>query len=257
MGDDPASDPRLTYDEVELVLRRATELQHGEPKGEGSFTLAEVERLGEEIGLSGDAVRSALVHVRSGAIVTSSDHRPTLWDRLMGPELVVIERRVKGPRAEVWERINTFMREQLLVVRRNFGERVLFGPTQSMMSQFRRALDLGNRYSLRGAEEIEVAVVPRPAPDPDVEVIVVARFPEARRKEIRGGLIKAGVLVGLGAVGAAVLAPLAVVGAYAAAGGAAGLGGVTLSSSVRRYRTQVESVRVSLERLLDALEHER
>lgn len=257
MGEDSSSDRRLTYDEVELVLRRATELQHGEPSGEGSFTLAEVERLGEEIGLSGDAVRAALVHVRSGAIVPANDRRPSLSDRWVGPEQVVIERRVRGPGAEVWERINTFMREQLLVVQRNFGERVLFGPTQGMMSQFRRALDLGNRYSLRGAEQIEVAVVPRPGPDQDVEVIVVARFPEARRKELRGGLIGAGVFVGLGAVGAVVLAPLAMVGAAAAAAGGVGLGGVTLSASVRSYRKQVESVRVALERLLDALEHER
>lgn len=256
MGDPSSPDQRLTYDEVDLVLRRATELQHGEPTGEGSFTLAEVERLGEEIGLQPDAVRAALVHVRSGAVAPLADSRPRWSDRFMGPEQVVIQRRVRGPRSEVWERINAFMREQLLVVRRNFGERVLFGPTESMMSQVRRALDLGNRYSLRGAEQIEVAVVPRPSSD-DVEVIVVARFPEARQKEIRGALVGAGLFVGAGAVGAVVLAPLALAGAVAVAAGGVGFSGLTVSTSVRSYRRQVESVRVALERLLDALEHER
>ncbi|MCA9709803.1 MAG: hypothetical protein KDK70_28445, partial [Myxococcales bacterium] len=221
------------------------------------FTLREVERLGEEIGLSSDAVRSALVHVRTGALVPVSEARPALADRLMGPVQVVIGRRVAGPAAEVRARIDAFMREQLLAVRRNFGERVLWGPTESIVSQMRRALDLGNRYTLRGAEEIEVAVVPRSEPAGDVEVVLVARFPEARRKQLQGGTIGAGVLLGAGAIGAAVLAPLAVAGAVAAAVGGVGLAGVAVSATRRTYRRQVESVRVALERLLDALEHER
>ena len=113
MSDD-SRDERLTYDEVDLVLRRATELQHGDPKGEGSFTLAEVERLGGEIGLSSEAVRSALVHVRSGAMVPAEQSSKTLTDRLMGPVQVIIQRRVEGPIGEVWDRINAFMKEQLL-----------------------------------------------------------------------------------------------------------------------------------------------
>lgn len=75
MSDESPRDERLTYDEVDLVLRRATELQHGDPTGEGTFTLTEVERLGEEIGLSGEAVRAALVHVRSGALVPAQSAR--------------------------------------------------------------------------------------------------------------------------------------------------------------------------------------
>lgn len=255
---DPGSErEHLTYDEVDLVLRRATELQHGDPTGEGKFSLEEVERLGSEIGLSSEAVRTALVHVRSGALMPVENKPRTLADRLVGPEQVVVQRRVRGPVAEVWERVNAFMREQLLVVRRNFGERVVWGPTEGIVSQVRRALDIGNQYTLRGAEEIETSVMDLPGSGGYVEVVLVARFAQTRRDQLQGGMVGAGILLAAGAVGAVFLLELALVASIAAAAGGVGLSGAVIGSTRRKYLETVGGVRTALERLLDALEHER
>ena len=246
---------RLTYDEVDLVLRRATELQHGDPSGQGTFSLAEVERLGGEIGLAPDAVRTALVQVRSGALVPVGTSAPTLADRLIGPTQVVAQRRVRGPREDVWNRLGSAMREQLFRVRRNFGERVQWERCAGILSQVRRALDLGDRYTLRNAEEIETAVMELPGGE--VEVVLVARFPATRRSHVQDSLVGAGLLTTAALVGGGLLFPVAAIGGVAVAVGGAGLGALAISASRHAYRKKTDQVLDGLERMLDALEHER
>lgn len=257
MTADEGERERLTYDEVDLVLRRATELQHGDPSGEGTFSLGEVERLGGEIGLSPDAVRTALVQVRSGALVATEATSPTLADRLLGPVQVVVQRRVRGPRDEVWARLSESMREQLFRVKRNFGERVQWERSEGIFSQVRRALDIGDRYTLRDAEEIETAVMDLPGDGGDVEVVLVARFPDTRRQQLQGTLIGAGVLTTAGLVGAGFLFPILAMAGIASIVGGVGVGALAISAGRHTYRKKTEHARDGLERMLDALEHER
>ncbi len=256
MRDQPSPDERLTYDEVDLVLRRATELQHGDPKGEGSFSLTEVQRLGQEIGLSPQAVKAALVHVRSGALAPMHTPKRSLLDPLVGPREVVVRRRVRGPVGEVWARVNLYMKDQLFTVRRNYGQRVLWGSSEGLLSQFRRALDVGDRYTLRGADEVETGVLELATPD-EVEVVLAARFGNERRSLLIGGAVVFGLLTTVAGLAALPLMAISTTGAAALLAGGAGVGGLATSSSWRSHRKKVSGIQMALERLLDALEHER
>lgn len=78
--------PRVYGDEeIGRILKRATELQHREPKGGPTgITLAELEEIAAEAGIDPGHLRRAAMELE-----TSPDH-PTLWARLAGEELDLV-----------------------------------------------------------------------------------------------------------------------------------------------------------------------
>ena len=62
----PESRQKLSRRQLELVLRRAAELERNEADGDELVSAEEVERLGLEAGLSPESLERALVEVRTG-----------------------------------------------------------------------------------------------------------------------------------------------------------------------------------------------
>src|SRR2546430_9509687 len=85
----------LTREQVELVLRRAAELERGHVAGEALVSAEELTRIADEVGLAPDAIRRALHEVRTGTLVPPAS--PTVLDRVLGPAQWIIERAVPGP----------------------------------------------------------------------------------------------------------------------------------------------------------------
>lgn len=90
-----------------------------------------------------------------------------------------------------------------------------------------------------------------------MDVLLVARFPDTRRQQVQGALVGAGVLTTAGLVGAGFLFPILVMAGVASIVGGVGLSALAMSAARQAYRKKIEHVREGLERLLDALEHER
>jgi len=242
----PAQPAELTCDEVETVLRRAAELQH-RGGGQERMSLAEVEALAEEIGVSRDSIRRAYREVRSQALVPVSKPGPV--ERVLGVRRVAVRRVVPGPGDAVRADVYQFLRDQLFRIRRNLGDRTIWEPAEGLGQRLRRALDLSRKFELPTSIDVEVAIA-ETTTEQEVEVVLIADFGRARASM----WVTAGTLATLG-IGAGVgLAALATVWALPIAG-LAGLGGAALSR--RAFRRDVTDALEPLERLLDRLEHER
>jgi hypothetical protein len=125
---------RLTPEQVQLVLRRASELdQVGATEG---VSTAEVASLAAEVGLSPATVQQALAEMRSGVLAAP---RPVgALERVLGRRQLVIERVVPGRAVAVQRRIERFLRQQLLQIKRHFGERVVWQHARGWWPDLRR-----------------------------------------------------------------------------------------------------------------------
>lgn len=77
--------PRLYGDEeIGRILKRATELQHREPKAPAAgVTLTELEEIAAEAGIDPTYLRRAAMEVEAG------QDAPTLWSRLLGADVAL------------------------------------------------------------------------------------------------------------------------------------------------------------------------
>jgi hypothetical protein len=244
------SDQRLTASEVQLVLRRAAEIEHHEPNepDDDGLAPAEVEELARDVGLSPLAVHQALAEVRAGAL--QQPEPPSPLARVLGPQSIVVERTVHGRAVDVQRRVDRFLRTHLLRRERDFGERSIWTPARGLMAQLRRALDWSGELTLGELRHLEVTVVA--VTEDRATVRFVVDVTPLQRQVLTGAAL--GTAVGLAAAAglSALGAPIAVDCLIAA--GASGAGAV---SSLRVYRRQVTSTATSLEHLLDTIEHER
>jgi hypothetical protein len=260
-----AVERQLDPEQVRLVLRRAAELERRPDRGEGGgggggggegLSSDEVSRIGAEVGLAPEAVRRALEEVRTGLIPAPASGA-TVLDRVLGPDEVVIERAVSGTVGGVRVEVDRFLTDQLLTVRRNFGDHALWQPAEGFWHRLRRRVDPTGRYALRERCEVLVLVTAEPGTDVEdrrVRVRFTLRLREARRRRVQGavgGLAVAGVIVaaGLSLHGVPAEAIVTAVG---------GLTGVTAVTQARaNYRRALSRAEDALARFLDALEHER
>jgi hypothetical protein len=245
------SDQRLTASEVQLVLRRAAEIEHHQTTAEDDadrLAPAEVEELARDVGLSPLAVHQALAEVRAGALQPTPPPSPLA--RVLGPQSIVVERMVHGRVIDVQRRVDHFLRAHLLRRERDFGERSSWVPADGFVPRLRRALDLSGELTLGELRRLDVSVVAT-AEDRATVRFVVDVAPLQRQ-------VLSGAAIGT-ALGLAVAAGLSAFGAPIAldclvAAGASTTGAV---SSIRLYRRQVTSTATALEHLLDTIEHER
>jgi hypothetical protein len=247
---------RLTSAEVEEVLRRAVEIHNrGEPSGtDVSFSEQDVERIGGEIGVAPAAVRTALVQVRREALMKPQQPPGTI-DRFFGPAWIVTSRTVPGPRHEVLGALGSMLAEQLFRVRRNLGETVVWGASEGVFDDFKRAFDFSKRYQLTSADSIVVTVVDAPHPPGWVDVRLEIELTGLRRSKLRGastGLVMLATSVALAAgLGTASLAfwPLLL--------GGGGIGSLVVNGARASLHKEAARIRNSAERFLDYLERER
>jgi hypothetical protein len=248
---DPGGQGALTRRQLELVLRRAAELERSAAPDD-LMTAQDAERIGVEAGLSRDAVRQALVELEAGELAATLP--PSLVDRVIGARAGVFERAVPGPPQDVRMRVERFMRQQLMQVKRNFGDRMVWTRARGWGPLMLRLLDFSRGHFPAGVE-VETRIAQAEA-DSRVRIRVAVALGERRRDRALAagiGLLSGSVLAASSwaMLGGHLPAELALtgVGALIATG--------SLAASRRAYGRDVAAVADTLERFLDSLEHER
>lgn len=247
----PVSDlrrpPRLTSDEVALVLRRAAELDAFDEQA-GAVTGYEpeaVEEAAREVGLSPAAVRQAVAELRVGALSSPAERGRA---RTASSRLVAHHRLVATPPAAVLAAVDRFMRTQMLELRRRSGDRSLYRPRSDLVASLRRGLDFGGAIKLEGLRTIDVVVTPA---DDLTLVRIEAEMTVSRANAVAGGAAAGtAVTVGTGLLGAVLAEPMLVVGAIPA-GAVIGGGGIRVAGT--RWRKRRDDVAEVLASLLDRL----
>jgi hypothetical protein len=241
---------QLTRKQVELVLRRAAELEQREETALDTLTPQDLERVADELGMSQDALHQALAESRAGALV--ADEERTLIDRLFGRRIIEARRFVPGEAATLRIAVDQFLQEQGFLLKRNLGKAQVWEPGRDWRTRMRRALRAG-AYRLPRDVEIEVRITEVPGgPHP---ILIVLRVDAARARATRVGVATASVIAaGLAIGGGALLLPMPLELVAIVGGSIAGVGGSWLSRS--SYRDECERLTVAIERFLDFLEHE-
>jgi hypothetical protein len=256
--DDVASE-KLSREQVELVLRRAADMEAardgaggGRDRTEDELSVTELVRLGREAGLRSDAIMRALADLRRGAL--AEQHAGGL-DRLWGPAEIVISRVVPGPPESVQRSIDRFLRKQLMTVRRHHGSRVEWERARGLLPGLARSLDFSKRYAFAPVTRIETVVLPET--DESTSVTFRIDLSELRRTGLVGLALRATAAFGVVGLGGAALLPgfgandvLALVAGGAAAGGLSAL-------ERRRFEQKRQRIALEPERFLDLLVQRR
>lgn len=237
---------RIDRGALERIIRRAAEIQASERDIGDGLTEGELMSLGRDVGIPDRYLRQALLEERSD---TSMLHEPGLAAWLAGPRRVVAQRAVPGDAAKVRAALNHWMTErELLTVKRRFPESTTWEPRRDIFSSLKRDLGVGGRpYRLARAREIAGQVTA--LDEHRCHVHIVADLSNTRRSHIGGGVTLATSGAATTTIGLAlgVMLPVALL--------PAGIGLVAGAALARRRLSQVEAVQVSLEQVLDRLEH--
>lgn len=243
----PSSSAKLDRSALERVLARAAELQASTGETPEEFTEEQLIELGREVGLSQQHLRQALAEERTRSPVPAEERG--ISASLFGPSRVRASRTVPGKADDVLAMIDAWMqRQELLIVKRQFADRIVWEPSQSFLVGVKRALKAGGRdYALSHAFETSATVVQ--VDDARVHVGLDADFSTARRRSATSTL--ASTVVGVSVAGSLlamnVFAPIAAIPLVAAP--AIGIAGArTLQTRV------VTRAQLALEQLLDRLE---
>lgn len=254
MSEQPSSNlpsPPLDRAALERVLARAAELQAGTSDGTEALNERQLLEIGKEVGLSETHIRQALAEERT-RVALPDDAEQGWLDRVAGPRTTHASRTVRGTPAAVLTAIDAWMqREECLVVKRRFGDRVVWEPRRDLVGNLKRGLNVGGRgYHLTRADDVGATVVPV---DGSLTLVRLdASLGASRAARVKGGV----GLVGMGAVAAGLAAmvlaaPFVVFAAGPAVvsvGGAAGL--------LRQHGQVAARVQLALEQVLDRLEHQ-
>lgn len=251
----PVAAPRLTPEQFEAVIRRATQLQAGQLE-EGTadgVSRDELIRIGREIGLSPRHLQQALAEQAAG------DARVDDWpSRIFGIPMVAASRTVPGDADEVREQLDRYLceREWLAPVRR-FPDRTVYqkgrGLDVARVIDFAqvamggpREPEVGAGFKLRDTRRVEVTVQPLESGFSYVAIRVDLR-------NSRVGLGAAGVVGGWGIGGTAAAALAIAVAPPAALLALPVIGGAMWGS--RAIQNHIaEHAQTHLDSLLDALE---
>lgn len=244
---------KISRDKLELVLRRAAELEHAgtnarEPDAESALTEHELLRLGEEAGLSEDNLRTAIAELRRGQLVGPS--ADTL-DRALGARQIVVSREVPGPAAPVQKAVEKFLREQLMTVRRHHGERVEWERARGLWSGLARSLDFASRYAFGPVSRVETVVVAEDAETTSVTFRI--DLGDLRRDRFLRAALRSAAAFSIFGLGGTLLFPgFGVNDVLALLGGGAAAGGL-MALERRRFEQSRSHVSVAPERFLDLL----
>jgi hypothetical protein len=235
---------RLSPAEVQLVLRRAAELEAHRDEDEHGLSHAELEALATDVGLSSEAVQRALAELHAGALAPPT--APGALERVLGPRQLVAERVVPGSVAEVNARVERLLRAQLMRKQRDFGERAVWEHAPGWLPQLRRSLDWSGQLGLGEVRALEVGLVD--AGNGNTTVRLGADVAALQRKVVAGTVLGTGVGIAAALLLAAAHLPHLV--EWIAAAGSAGTGTLAF---LRAYRREVQSALTALERLLDEI----
>jgi len=244
-------DRRLSPGQVEQVLRRAARLDteagdeaQGE-RGDG-VTGDELVRLGEEAGLSRAALDTALAELRRGELLANNE---TGLAQALGSGRVVLGRDLPLPVSRVKAALARFMREQLMIVRRDQGDRIHWEKAKGLFPGLARSLDFGQRYCFGPVETVETLLVPR-GPNA-ASLTFVVDLTQARRERFWSVGLRCLAYAGLGGL-VGYLFEFGGFGLSATALGAAAAAATWIGER-RRYKALQERVAIGPERFLDSV----
>jgi hypothetical protein len=246
----------LDREALERVLARAAELQGTSalPDSEDLISETQLLDIGKEVGLNAATLNQALAEERTRVNVPEERG---LVAQIAGAGFATATRTVAGNPRDVLATIDSWMqREECLQVQRRFADRITWEPQRGLFGKIRRTVNVSGRgYYLMDAAQVSATVLPV-----DVTKVVVrldADIHQSRARRVGAG----GVLTALGAAASGVLG-LGLVIAHLPlilAGGMAVLpfaGGSFAGYRVARsHRLILSSVQLSLEQILDRLEH--
>ncbi len=249
MGE-PTGGRQLTRRDLEVVIRRAAELEARSGSDNPELSEDDVLRIAGEVGLSEVSTRRALAEHFAGAGGLLVD--PGWLSRLCGPGLVTATRSIDRPAGELREVLESHFQtnESLRLVRRSHSGS-LWEPDRGVLVSILRSVDLfGRGYQLaKKSRAVELRLTP--LAETTAQVTLTADLGNERAGWFWGLGIGGGVplATGVGVTTAAIsgVAPLLVAGLPLIA--------VTLAAARLGYARATDRMRVSLEGLLDRLEH--
>ena len=239
---------RLDRSALERVLARAAELQAGELDPGEYISEERLLDIAKEVGLDPHHMRQALAEERTRVAVPEESGAVA---RFAGVARVIARRVVMGKPAGVLESLDTWMhREECLIIKRRFPERIVWEEHRGFWTQLRRGMDMGGRrYVLARAHEVSATAVP--VDDQRALVRLEADLSNVRTGRLAGagastaiGVAAGGTLLALGFFPLAAVAP-ALVGAVAGYGVA------------RSHRGVASRAQLALEQVLDRLESQQ
>jgi hypothetical protein len=204
----------LSPGEVDYVLRRAAEMDstpsHGSasppsttaaPGSETSLSASEVLRLGVEAGLGFEALASALTEVRHRAM---AEVETGPLARVLGSSRIIVSRVIPASAESVGRAVESFMRDQLLTIRRHHGDRIEWERAQGIWPGLLRSLDFSKRYGFSLVNHVETTLL---AEGEHTAVTFTIDVSEMRRDRLAVMGLRSGVAFALFGLGGAMLFP--------------------------------------------------
>lgn len=241
---------------LERVIARAAELQALHTEAPEGLTDAQLVDLGNQVGISAEHVRQALAEERTRVAVPEERGVIGSW---FGSTVATASRVVRGTPARVLALLDAWMQhEELLRVRRRFGDRLTWEARRDFLGSIQAGFNLGGRpYALTSAAEVGATAM---AIDADkVLVRLEADFGSSRRLSVgwAGGVAGLGVAGGAGLLAIASLAgdPAGLVVGGVVGSASTVIGGVIASVIAAAQRRKLSRGQLALEQILDRLEH--
>jgi hypothetical protein len=234
----------ITREQLERIIKRAAELQAGEMDTGEAMTEQELIKLGSDVGIPGRYLRQALYEEASGG--AALEHG--LFNRWVGPRVVLARRVVPGERAALEQAIGQYMTdEEAMTPKRRLPDRTVWERQKGLLAEMKRGLSLeGKAYHLARAADVSVQLTA--LEDGYCHAEMAADVSNLRGSALAG----AGTVAGTGIVAAVVLAlvpglaPLAVLPL---------LGGLGIGALVARKNSgKTARMQIALEQVLDGLE---
>lgn len=253
----PTSVSSIGRTELERVLARAAALQAAtgdEMTPADGLTEAQLLDVGREVGLSPAHLLQALAEERTRIVVPEETG---LVAQVAGPATATAHCTVTGTPTSVLAALNqTMQRDESLVIKRRYADRVTWEPRRDLWAAVRRlAPAAGRAYDLLRANEVAATAIA--VDDARTLVRLDADVSRTRAQRLQGGVavasggvITGGVLFGVALILQPLLIPALALGLVPTAVGAAV--GVAVA---RSHRQTVERAQLALEQVLDRLEH--
>ena len=235
---------RVSSEELEAVIRRASELQFARGEAEDGLSESEVMRIGKELGLEPAHVRRAIAEVRGRPREQSG-----MMVSVMGPDTVRATRTIRHPAPALGLSLEEYLVKcEFMVVQRRFPDRTRYvRGTGIGASLSRAAAKLGSRAATLDLKLVDVHVSPLDEDSALVEVSVPLGT-------MRTGLAVGGV-VGGGGGGAAIGTALAMIGPDPTLLIGFPIFGAAMLLARGIYRGVAGGVQDRLEAFLDRVEH--
>jgi hypothetical protein len=243
----PIEPPVLDRAGLERVLARAAELQSA--VGDAPEALSEEQLLdvGREVGIAPEHLRQAIAEERGRGLLPPESGLAVLF---AGASTVAAARVVPGTPVSVLAALDaTMQRDEVLVLKRRFPERLIWEAQRGFIGGLRRGFALSGRsYHLESASDVAAGVAAVDAGRVHVRLNVT--FHELRGRRLGVAMTGAGLLA-LAGVAAAAMGVMPLVAAAVPAAIAIAAFAITR----REYRRSLARAQVALEQILDRLEY--